>query len=74
MLLPWADHDPAILDKERTKDVQDYLETCIGRREPITKVLKLLSLFCLADDGFPSKQFDQYRREIIQVRGRQCLS
>jgi hypothetical protein len=60
----WA----AILDKERTKEVQEYIDAAISKQEPLEKVLKLLSLFCLADDGFAPKQFDQYRRDILQVR------
>jgi hypothetical protein len=58
----------AILEKERAKDVQDYLEACIGRREPMAKVLKLMSLLCISEDGFQQKTFDQYRRDILQVR------
>ncbi len=52
----------------------EYIDAAIGRREPLPKVLKLLSLFCLADDGFASKAFDQYRRDIIQVRVRKGVS
>jgi hypothetical protein len=63
----WA---TAILDKERSKEVLEYIDAAIGRREPLSKIIKLLSLFCLADDGFASKTFDQYRRDIIQVN---CL-
>ncbi len=48
----------------------EYIDAAIGRREPLSKIIKLLSLFCLADDGFASKTFDQYRRDIIQVN---CL-
>ena len=48
----------------------EYIDAAIGRREPLSKIIKLLSLFCLADDGFASKTFDQYRRDIVQVN---CL-
>jgi hypothetical protein len=65
-------HHAAILDKERTKEVFEYIDAAIGKREPLEKVLKLLSLCCLTDDGLAPKQFDQYRRDIIQVKQRAC--
>jgi vacuolar protein sorting-associated protein 33A len=58
----------AVLEKERTKEFAEYVETLISKREPVERVLKLLCLMCQTDDGISSKQFDQYRRDILQVQ------
>merc|ERR1719494_591352 len=46
-----------------------YIERCIGIKEPLVKVLKLICLQCYANNGFKGKLFDYYRREIIHTYG-----
>lgn len=46
-----------------------YIEKCIGIKEPLTKVLKLICLQCLVNNGFKSKLFDYYRQEVIHSYG-----
>lgn len=46
----------------------EYIEECIHKNDPLIKVLRLLSLFCLTN-GLSLKQLDQIKREIIHSYG-----
>ena len=46
-----------------------YIDKCIGCKQPLTKVLRLVCLQCIANNGFKAKLFDYYRREIINAYG-----
>eukprot|EP00300_Choanocystis_sp_HF-7_P025246 c26980_g1_i1.p1 GENE.c26980_g1_i1~~c26980_g1_i1.p1 ORF type:complete len:620 (+),score=184.98 c26980_g1_i1:70-1860(+) len=48
---------------------QDYIEECINKQEPLNKVLRLLCLASLTNNGLKTKQFDLFRREIIHTYG-----
>ena len=50
-------------------EANEYLETCIDKKEEITKVLRLLCLKSLCNNGIPKKEFEFFRREILQVYG-----
>eukprot|EP00002_Diphylleia_rotans_P012490 TRINITY_DN2441_c0_g1_i2.p1 TRINITY_DN2441_c0_g1~~TRINITY_DN2441_c0_g1_i2.p1 ORF type:complete len:518 (-),score=94.82 TRINITY_DN2441_c0_g1_i2:652-2205(-) len=47
--------------------VVEFLEDCVHRQEPLTKVLRLLCLYSLVSNGLKQKFFDQIRRDILQV-------
>lgn len=52
---------------------QDYIEECINKQEPLTRVLRLLCLASLTGGGLKTKQFDFFRREILHTYGYQTL-
>lgn len=45
----------------------DYLEDCIDKKEPLLKVLRLLCLQSLTNNGIKAKQLEYLKREILQV-------
>jgi len=57
------------LQSGQETEIHKYIEECILQREPIEKVLRLLSLLSLTHDGLKKVQFDQYRKDILQVYG-----
>ncbi|KAI0225757.1 Vacuolar protein sorting-associated protein 33A [Lamellibrachia satsuma] len=46
-----------------------YIEDCIAKQEPILKVLRLVCIQCISNNGFRQKLLDYYKREIIQTYG-----
>jgi hypothetical protein len=46
----------------------DYLEECINKQDPIEKILRLLCLTSVTNNGIKQKQYEFLKREIIQVR------
>ena len=50
-----------------TDKVNSYIEDCIAREEPLTKVLRLICIQSICNDGLKPKILDYYKREIIQV-------
>lgn len=52
-----------------TEATMEYIEECINRQEPIVKVLRLLCLFSLTNNGIKEKAFNFIRREILQTYG-----
>ncbi|XP_042904838.1 vacuolar protein sorting-associated protein 33A [Parasteatoda tepidariorum] len=60
------------LDTDKTNA---HIEDCIAREEPFIKVLRLICLQSLTNNGLKPKQLDYYKREIIQTYGYQhCLT
>jgi len=49
--------------------IDEYIEECINKQEPLVKVLRMLCLSSLVNNGFKQKQLDFYKREIIQSYG-----
>ncbi|KAJ3126525.1 hypothetical protein HK098_007425 [Nowakowskiella sp. JEL0407] len=47
----------------------DYIEELINKQAPLMHVLRLLCLHSLVNGGFKPKQFDFFRRELIQTYG-----
>eukprot|EP00004_Rigifila_ramosa_P013978 TRINITY_DN3139_c0_g1_i1.p1 TRINITY_DN3139_c0_g1~~TRINITY_DN3139_c0_g1_i1.p1 ORF type:complete len:315 (-),score=91.80 TRINITY_DN3139_c0_g1_i1:21-965(-) len=47
----------------------EYIEECIHRQEPLLKVLRILCLQSLTNNGLKSKMFDYFRREILHTYG-----
>jgi vacuolar protein sorting-associated protein 33A len=46
-----------------------YIDETIDRQGPLLKVLRLLVLYSVTQNGLPSRLFDHYRREIVQTYG-----
>ncbi|CAL1280864.1 unnamed protein product [Larinioides sclopetarius] len=58
-----------------TDKTNAHIEDCIAKEEPLIKVLRLICLQSLANNGLKPKQLDYYKREIIQTYGYQhCLT
>ena len=51
----------------------DYIEDCIARNESLLKVLRLLCLQSLVSNGFSSKRYDYFRREMQHTYGYEVL-
>eukprot|EP00696_Hemimastix_kukwesjijk_P015912 gnl/Hemi2/418_TR141_c0_g1_i1.p1 gnl/Hemi2/418_TR141_c0_g1~~gnl/Hemi2/418_TR141_c0_g1_i1.p1 ORF type:complete len:361 (+),score=106.36 gnl/Hemi2/418_TR141_c0_g1_i1:931-2013(+) len=47
----------------------DFIEECINRQEPLTRVLRLLCLYSLTNNGMSQKKLDFFRHEILQTYG-----
>ncbi|XP_045171518.1 vacuolar protein sorting-associated protein 33A-like isoform X2 [Mercenaria mercenaria] len=58
---------------EETDKVNTYIEDCIGRREPLLKVLRLLCIQSFCNNGLKPKVLEYYKREIVQTYGLQHL-
>ncbi|XP_060558501.1 vacuolar protein sorting-associated protein 33A-like isoform X2 [Ruditapes philippinarum] len=58
---------------EETDKVNQYIDDCIGRREPLLKVLRLLCIQSFCNNGLKPKVFEYYKREIVQTYGLQHL-
>ncbi|KAL4223148.1 Vacuolar protein sorting-associated protein 33A [Mactra antiquata] len=54
---------------EDTDKINPYIEDCIGRREPLLKVLRLLCIQSFCNNGLKPKVLDYYKREIVQTYG-----
>jgi len=52
---------------------ESYIEDCIGRQEPLVKVLRLLCLYSLTVGGVKDKQYQHFANELIQTYGYQYL-
>ncbi|XP_014664032.1 PREDICTED: vacuolar protein sorting-associated protein 33A-like isoform X2 [Priapulus caudatus] len=52
-----------------TDKIHPFIEDCIAKQEPLTKVLRLLCLQCVANNGFKQKNLEYYKREILQTYG-----
>ncbi|XP_035829204.1 vacuolar protein sorting-associated protein 33A isoform X2 [Aplysia californica] len=52
-----------------TDKVNPYIEDCIAREEPLSKVLRLICIQSICNDGLKPKVLDFYKREIIQTYG-----
>ncbi|XP_054710394.1 vacuolar protein sorting-associated protein 33A-like [Uloborus diversus] len=58
-----------------TDKINAHIEDCIAKQEPLMKVLRLICLQSLTNNGLKQKQLDYYKREIIQTYGYQhCLT
>lgn len=47
--------------------IDDHIEECINKQEPLVKVLRLLCLSSLVNNGLKPKQLEFFKREILQV-------
>ncbi|XP_052712538.1 vacuolar protein sorting-associated protein 33A-like isoform X1 [Crassostrea angulata] len=56
-----------------TDKVNTYVEDCIGKMEPLDKVLRLICIQSYCNNGLKTKVLDYYKREIIQTYGYEHL-
>eukprot|EP00040_Diaphanoeca_grandis_P014463 m.73407 g.73407 ORF g.73407 m.73407 type:complete len:587 (-) comp24555_c0_seq1:461-2221(-) len=54
---------------EGTDKSCEHIESCICRKDPLFKVLRLVCLQSIVNGGLKHKIFDFYRREILQTYG-----
>jgi len=50
-----------------------YIEECINKQEPLVKVLRLVCLYSLTNNGFREKTFNYLKRDIVQTYGYKYL-
>ena len=61
--------EQSFIDLIDTDKINAYIEDCICRREPITKILRLICLQSQVNNGLKGKTLDYYKREIVQTYG-----
>lgn len=47
--------------------VNTYIEDCIAQKDPLIKILRLVCMQSVCNNGLKQKVFDYYKREILQV-------
>ena len=47
--------------------VNTYIEDCVAQKEPLIKVLRLMCMQSVCNNGLKQKVLDFYKREILQV-------
>nr|XP_056715732.1 vacuolar protein sorting-associated protein 33A [Euleptes europaea] len=52
-----------------TDKVNNYLEDCIAQKHPLIKILRLVCLQSVCNNGLKQKVLDYYKREILQTYG-----
>ncbi|ELT89435.1 hypothetical protein CAPTEDRAFT_101629 [Capitella teleta] len=52
-----------------TDKAHPYIEDCIAKLEPLVKVLRLICIQCICNNGFKPKMLEFYKREILQTYG-----
>lgn len=51
----------------------DYIEECISRQEPLVKVLRLLVLYSMTNQGIKQKEYEFFKTEILSAYGYEYL-
>eukprot|EP01135_Chromosphaera_perkinsii_P005349 Nk52_evm30s343 gene=Nk52_evmTU30s343 len=57
------------LTGDGTDRINEYIEACIYKSEPLLKVLRLVCLQSVANGGLKPKVFEYYRKEILHTYG-----
>uniref|UniRef100_A0A8C2XAI8 VPS33A core subunit of CORVET and HOPS complexes n=1 Tax=Cyclopterus lumpus TaxID=8103 RepID=A0A8C2XAI8_CYCLU len=52
-----------------TDKVNPYIEDCIAQKDPLIKILRLVCMQSVCNNGLKQKVFDYYKREILQTYG-----
>lgn len=47
-----------------------YIEDCIAQKDPLIKILRLVCMQSVCNNGLKQKVFDYYKREILQVESK----
>jgi hypothetical protein len=47
--------------------VNTYIEDCIAQKDPLIKILRLVCMQSVCNNGLKQKILDYYKREILQV-------
>eukprot|EP00759_Apiculatamorpha_spiralis_P054673 PhF_6_TR7006/c0_g1_i1/m.10408/K20182/VPS33; vacuolar protein sorting-associated protein 33 len=58
-----------IINGDNEKDVIEYIEDCISRKDPLRKVLRLLCMLSLCSGSWKTKLYDQFRESLCQTYG-----
>ncbi|XP_029426745.1 LOW QUALITY PROTEIN: vacuolar protein sorting-associated protein 33A-like [Rhinatrema bivittatum] len=56
-----------------TDKVNSYIEDCISQKDPLIKILRLVCLQSVCNNGLKQKVLDYYKREILQTYGYEYL-
>jgi len=56
-----------------SEKAMNYIEECINKQAPFSKVFRLLCLYSLTHNGIGDKYFNQLRRDLLQNYGYECL-
>uniref|UniRef100_A0AAQ4P714 Vacuolar protein sorting-associated protein 33A n=1 Tax=Gasterosteus aculeatus aculeatus TaxID=481459 RepID=A0AAQ4P714_GASAC len=52
-----------------TDKVNTYIEDCIAQKDPLIKILRLMCMQSVCNNGLKQKVFEYYKREILQTYG-----
>ncbi|KAG9330157.1 hypothetical protein JZ751_027059 [Albula glossodonta] len=52
-----------------TDKVNTYIEDCISQKDPLIKILRLVCMQSVCNNGLKQKVLDHYKREILQTYG-----
>ncbi|KAL5017366.1 hypothetical protein ScPMuIL_006955 [Solemya velum] len=61
------------INGQDTDRISPYIEDCIARQEPLTKVLQLVCIQSYCNNGLKPKVLEFYKREILQTYGYEHL-
>lgn len=50
--------------------VNTYIEDCIAQKDPLIKILRLVCMQSVCNNGLKQKVLDYYKREIVQVKSK----
>ena len=50
--------------------VNIYIEDCIAQKDPLIKILRLVCMQSVCNNGLKQKVLDYYKREILQVKSK----
>lgn len=53
-----------------TIQVNTYIEDSIAQKDPLIKILRLVCMQSVCNNGLKQKVFDYYKREILQVESK----
>lgn len=62
-----------IINGVKMDEVFKYIEECIYKKDPITKILRLLMIASIINNGIPPKKYTFFRNEIVQTYGFEFL-
>lgn len=48
--------------------INTYIEDCIAQKDPLIKILRLVCMQSVCNNGLKQKVLDFYKREILQVQ------
>lgn len=57
------------LEGIETDAVEEYIEACIAKNEPMVSVMRLMCLHSLTQGGLRQKKFDHFKREFLHTYG-----
>lgn len=56
-----------------TPQVNTYIEDCISQKDPLIKIMRLVCMQSVCNNGLKQKVLDFYKREILQVQSDICV-